>query len=49
MGILTLTRFFILQGLSGENQDFFGVYIYGLGHDMRTFSAAFYPCFYVRF
>lgn len=49
MGILTLTRFFMFQGLSGENQDFFGVYIYGLGHDMRTFSATFYPCFYVRF
>ena len=45
MGILALTRFFMLQGLGGENQGSFGVYLYGLGHDMRTFSATFLPLF----
>ncbi|EOG9652355.1 hypothetical protein ACLMNI_000938 [Campylobacter upsaliensis] len=45
MGIFIISRFLSLQSLSGENEGSFMVYLYGLGHDMRTFSAAFLPLF----
>lgn len=48
MGIFAFMRFLMLRdlpnGLSDHSvYDIFEVYLYGLGHDMRTLSAMFLP------
>ncbi|WP_257933347.1 phosphoglycerol transferase [Campylobacter lari] len=45
MGIFALVRFLMIKNLTNESENSLMVYVYGLGHDMRTFSAIFLPLF----
>lgn len=45
MGIFALVRFLMIKNLSNESENTLMVYVYGLGHDMRTFSVIFLPLF----
>lgn len=45
MMIFVLVRFLMIKNLTNETENSLMVYIYGLGHDMRTFSAIFLPLF----
>lgn len=47
MGIFALVRFLMIKNLTSESENSLMVYVYGLGHDMRTFSAIFYLYFCV--
>ncbi|EAJ5002374.1 hypothetical protein DIE35_03725 [Campylobacter coli] len=43
MGIFALVRSLMVKNLTNESENSLMVYMYGLGHDMRTFSAIFLP------
>ncbi|EOH2719881.1 hypothetical protein ACNGJR_06730 [Campylobacter coli] len=45
MGIFALVRSLMVKNLTNESENSLMVYMYGLGHDMRTFSAIFYLYF----
>lgn len=45
MGIFALVRFLMIKNLTNESENSLMVYVYGLGHDMRTFSVIFLPLF----
>ncbi|EAI2484758.1 hypothetical protein E2Y90_02360 [Campylobacter coli] len=45
MGIFALVRSLMVKNLTNESENSLVVYMYGLGHDMRTFSAIFLPLF----
>lgn len=45
MGIFALVRSLMVKNLTNESENSLMVYMYGLGHDMRTFSAIFLPLF----
>ncbi|WP_172663990.1 hypothetical protein [Campylobacter ornithocola] len=45
MGIFASVRFLMIKNLTNESENTLMVYVYGLGHDMRTFSAIFLPLF----
>lgn len=49
IGIFAFVRFFMVKNLTNESENSFMVYIYGLGHDMRTFSAVLLPLFLCGF
>ncbi|MCR8708792.1 MULTISPECIES: hypothetical protein [Campylobacter] len=49
MGIFALVRFLMIKNLTNESENSLMVYVYGLGHDMRTFSAIFFTSIFVWF
>ena len=50
MAIFAIMRFMMLSSLPDTNSNGWGeVFLYGLGHDMRTFSTIFLPIFLCGF
>lgn len=46
MGIFALVRSLMVKNLTNESENSLMVYMYGLGHDMRTFSAIFFYLYF---